>query len=167
MTKPCSQTPWSLLPADPAVVDSLASATGLSRTTSRVFVARGISTAEQVEHFLSPSLDRDWLSPSLIPGMAAAAERVAAAVRGGEQIVVFGDFDLDGVSASAVAARGLAAMGATVTAIVPHRFKEGYACRRPPSSGSCCSSRTSLSPSTAAFPPDPRSRCSPSTPSTS
>ena len=39
---------------------------------------------------------------------------------------MFGDFDLDGVSASAVAARGLAAMGAKVSAIVPHRFSEGY-----------------------------------------
>ena len=71
MTGPCSQTPWSLLPADPAVVDALAQATGLSRTTARVFVARGIVSAEQVEHFLSPSLDRDWLSPSLIPGIDA------------------------------------------------------------------------------------------------
>ena len=126
MTKPCSETPWSLLPADPAAVELLARTTGLSRTTARVFVARGIATAEQVERFLSPSLDRDWLSPSLIPGLDEGAERVAAAVRGGEHIVVFGDFDLDGVSASAVAARGLAAMGAKVSAIVPHRFNEGY-----------------------------------------
>ena len=47
-------------------------------------------------------------------------------MRAGERIVVFGDFDLDGVSSSAVAARGLAAMGATVHAVVPHRFNEGY-----------------------------------------
>ncbi len=73
MTKPCSNPPWSLLPADPATVDELAKATGLSHTTSRVFVARGITTAEQVEHFLSPSLERDWLSPSLIPGLDAGA----------------------------------------------------------------------------------------------
>jgi single-stranded-DNA-specific exonuclease len=126
MTKPCSNAPWSLLPADAATVEELARATGLSHTTSRVFVARGITTAEQVEHFLSPSLERDWFSPSLIPGMSAGAERVAAAVRAGESIVVFGDFDLDGVSSSAVAARGLAAMGARVNAIVPHRFNEGY-----------------------------------------
>jgi len=119
MTKPRSQTPWSLAPADPEVVELLANATGLSRTTARVFVARGMCTAEQVERFLSPSLERDWLSPSLIPGLDQCAERVAAAVRGGERIVVFGDFDLDGISASAVAARGLAAMGANVSAIVP------------------------------------------------
>ena len=126
MTKSGTKTAWSLLPADPATVDLLAQATGLSRTTARVFVARGISTAEHVEHFLSPSLERDWLSPSLIPGLDQAAERVAAAVRDGQHIVVFGDFDLDGVSASAVAARGLASMGAHVSAIVPHRFNEGY-----------------------------------------
>jgi single-stranded-DNA-specific exonuclease len=60
------------------------------------------------------------------PGCRHAAARVAAAIREGEQIVVFGDFDLDGISSAAVAARGLAALGADVTATVPHRFREGY-----------------------------------------
>ena len=126
MTKTCSNPAWSLAHADAACVDRLARATGLSQITARVLVARGIDTPEAVERFIAPDLERDWLSPSLIPGLDDGAARVAAAVRAGERIVVFGDFDLDGVSSSAVAARGLALMGATVSALVPHRFNEGY-----------------------------------------
>ena len=126
MTSPPATKPWHVTPVDPAVVDSLAQSTGLSRITARILASRGLETAAEVEWFLSPDLDRDWLSPELIPGMTAAADRVAEAVRAGEHVVVFGDFDLDGVSASAVAARGLRALGAHVTALVPHRFREGY-----------------------------------------
>ncbi|HSK47813.1 MAG TPA: single-stranded-DNA-specific exonuclease RecJ [Coriobacteriia bacterium] len=126
MTEQCPQTPWTLAPVDASVVEALAAATGLSRVSSRVLAVRGVRNAEEAARFLQPSLDRDWLDPSLIPGMAAAAERVAHAVQAGERILVFGDFDLDGVSAAAVATRGLAAMGGDVRAIVPHRFREGY-----------------------------------------
>src|SRR5450759_3536834 len=98
MTKELPQTHWTLLPADAAIVDALSAATGLSRTTARVLVTRGVSTAEEVDRFLSPSLERDWEDPLAIPGMADVADMVAAAVRAGEHIVVFGDFDLDGIS---------------------------------------------------------------------
>ena len=126
MTNQPRNAPWTLLPAEPATVDALSAATGLSSITSRVLVTRGVDTAEKVQRFLSPDLARDWLDPQTIPGMSDVAEVVASAVRAGEHIIVFGDFDLDGISSAAVAARGLAAMGATVSAIVPHRFKEGY-----------------------------------------
>ena len=74
MTMPGTQNPWSLAPADPVVVDALAQATGLSKVTARVFVARGMSTAEQVERFLSPSLERDWL-PAVADSRARSGSR--------------------------------------------------------------------------------------------
>ncbi len=117
---------WRLAPADASVVRELASATGLSEVTARVLVCRGIADAESAERFLNPELGRDWLDPDVIPGMGEAAERVAQAVRDGERIAVFGDFDLDGIAAAAVSVLGLRAMGADVYAIVPHRFDEGY-----------------------------------------
>ena len=126
MTDTCSQSPWTLAPADSQTVVALAGDTGLSRITARVLVSRGLDSAEAVKRFLSPDLDRDWLDPHAIPGMRDAADIVADTVRAGAHVVVFGDFDLDGISSAAVAARGLAAMGAQVTAIVPHRFREGY-----------------------------------------
>ncbi len=126
MTDSCVPTPWNLAPADDSTVEALAERQGLSAITARVLVGRGIDTPEAVERFLSPSLERDWPDPSTVAGMDAAADAVAEAVRAGEHVLVFGDFDLDGVSSAAVAARGLSAMGAHVSAVVPHRFKEGY-----------------------------------------
>ncbi len=126
MTERCPQRSWTVASVDDRVVAELERSTGLSQPVARVLAARGITDPETARRFLDPSLERDWLDPFLIPGMTAAVERVAAAVTGGEPICVFGDFDLDGISASAVCARGLAAMGADVVALVPHRFTEGY-----------------------------------------
>lgn len=115
-----------LAPADESTVEVLAREAGLSPIVARILVARGVSTAADAEHFLSPSLERDWAEATSVAGMTDAAEAVASAVRSGKRIAVFGDFDLDGVSAAAVAARGLIAMGADAFAFVPHRFREGY-----------------------------------------
>jgi single-stranded-DNA-specific exonuclease len=113
-------------PVDETAVRALARDLGLSDITARVLAARGFADPGLARAFLSPSLERDWLDPGLIPGMTAAAARVAAAIGAGERILVFGDFDLDGVSAAAVAARGLARLGGVVETMVPHRFREGY-----------------------------------------
>jgi single-stranded-DNA-specific exonuclease len=122
----CRMRAWRERHADPVVVERLASETGLSRVVARILVTRGLTQADEVRRFLEPDLARDRLASSAVPGMDAAADRVAAAVRAGERIVVFGDFDLDGISSAALATRGLAAMGAQVEGIVPHRFREGY-----------------------------------------
>ncbi len=126
MNNACPRNPWSVAPFDESAASAISAELGLSAITSRILVSRGVLTAADVEAFLEPTLERDWLDPSVIPGMDAAAERVAAAIRAGERILVFGDFDLDGVSAAAVAARGLALLGACVDVMVPHRFREGY-----------------------------------------
>ena len=117
---------WRETPADSALVDRLAAETGLSRVVSRILVSRGLTHAAEVRRFLEPDLDRDRLDASVVPGMGDAAARVAQAVLAGERIVVFGDFDLDGISSAALATRGLAAMGACVEGTVPDRFREGY-----------------------------------------
>ncbi len=126
MPDTCDDTPWSLAPADETTTACLERTTGLSHVVARILASRGIADADQAQRFLEPSLDRDWSDPSLIPGMDEAADRIAHAIREGEPILVFGDFDLDGISAAAVATRGLEALGATVEAMVPHRFREGY-----------------------------------------
>ncbi len=89
-------------------------------------MSRHVDTLAGVRAFLEPSLDRDWPETADVPGMAAAADRVTRAIQSGERIVVFGDFDLDGISAAATATLGLRALGAYVDATVPHRFTEGY-----------------------------------------
>ncbi len=122
----CDSTQWALTEADDARVSALAADLGLSVVTARVMAGRGLLTPEAARSFLAPSLVRDWPATGDIPGMAAAAERVARAVRDRERILVFGDFDLDGISSAALALIGLREMGAEVEATVPHRFREGY-----------------------------------------
>ncbi len=122
----CAHTRWRLVPAEDETVARLSSELGVSPVTARVLVSRGIADPAAARRFLRPSVESEWPAEDDIPGLAEAAERVTRAVRSGERIVVFGDFDLDGISAAAVALLGLRTFGADVVATVPHRFREGY-----------------------------------------
>ena len=106
-----------------------APATGLSSVTARILVgARHRHAGGRPARSSSPTLERDWLDPADIPGMPEAADAGRRGRRARrERIVVFGDFDLDGISAAATATLGPASDGgATCDAVVPHRFREGY-----------------------------------------
>lgn len=117
---------WDVLGADPRAEASLAAALGVPRLVARVLVARGITDAREARAFLTPSLERDWADPLSIPGMSEAADRVERAVRAGQGIAVFGDFDVDGMSSTCILALGLRELGGHARAYIPHRFGEGY-----------------------------------------
>ena len=95
--------------------------------TQRVLAARGIVSAAECEAFLAPKLTA-LHDPSGIPDLDRAAERVLAAARAREPIVIYGDYDADGVTASAVLVRAIRTLipGAVVEAYIPHRLDEGY-----------------------------------------
>ena len=86
--------------ADPASVVRLERELGLPRFIAATLVARGIDNPAAVHRFLAPSLERDWLDPYIIPGLSDVADALEAAVKRGDHILVFGDFDLDGISAT-------------------------------------------------------------------
>ena len=117
---------FSISQADPRVSRELEEHFGLPPFIAATMAARGIETVQQAEKFLSPSFDRDWLDPYIIPGLSEVADTVEEAVRNHEHIVVFGDFDVDGISATTVLTRGLRALGAHATPFIPLRFAEGY-----------------------------------------
>ena len=93
-------------------------------------VAHGITSIEEGQLFLTPSLDRDWVDPLVIPGMAVVADRVERAIRSHECIAVFGDFDVDGITSTCLLTEALRSFGANVTPFIPHRFDEGCRVRR-------------------------------------
>ncbi len=93
---------------------------------ARTLAARGIDTPEAVERFLHPSLAADWHNPYDMPDMRSIVDQLKRAIEDGKHIVVFGDFDLDGVSATTVLTRGLRALGAKATPFIPKRAEEGY-----------------------------------------
>ncbi len=117
---------FSIREAAPEVVRCLQRELALPRFIAATLVGRGIDTPAAARHFLSPSLDRDWLNPRDIPGLPEVADGLAAALEGKKRILVFGDFDLDGISATTVLTRGLRALGGCAFPFIPRRFEEGY-----------------------------------------
>lgn len=117
---------WCLAKNDPVLEEQLSASLGVAPLVARIMVAHGIRSAEEGRLFLTPSLERDWADPLIIPGMAEVADRVERAVRIGEPIAVFGDFDVDGITSTCLLTEALRDLGARVQPFIPHRFDEGY-----------------------------------------
>lgn len=117
---------FKIAPADPALVSLIQQEFGMAHFVARTLVAHGIDSIEEARAFLSPDLERDWRNPYEIPQMKEAADRIERAVREGERVLVFGDFDLDGISATTVLTRGLRRLGCDAVPFIPKRFDEGY-----------------------------------------
>jgi single-stranded-DNA-specific exonuclease len=116
---------WKIAPADEQRVSMLADATGLSPALCRALLARGIDTVEQARTFLNADLS-SLHDPFLMKDMDKAVARLKAAIRSREPILIYGDFDADGVTATALLVKGLDDLGATVSYCVPDRLQEGY-----------------------------------------
>ncbi|MDI6799513.1 MAG: single-stranded-DNA-specific exonuclease RecJ [Actinomycetota bacterium] len=116
---------WSFKGFDETVALKLSKELSVSIHLASLLAARGITSAGAAFGFLSPSLS-SLLDPFLLEGVQAAATRLAEAISKGEPIAVFGDFDVDGITAAALAVRVLRDLGAEVNFYIPSRFKEGY-----------------------------------------
>ncbi len=116
---------WRLRSLDDRMALALAQQAGLPEILGRVLAGRGI-TIEELEDHLNPSLRRLLPDPSRFRDMDAAAERLADAIIRGEKVAVFGDYDVDGATSSALLTRFFAAIGQTLRVYIPDRLKEGY-----------------------------------------
>jgi single-stranded-DNA-specific exonuclease len=115
---------WRFRQVDPAFVQRL-EARGLDPILARILVLRGIKTPEDAERFLEPKLAH-LLDPNELPGCARAAELLLQALQSGRKITVYGDYDADGITATAILCRCLRLLGGKVETYVPSRFEEGY-----------------------------------------
>ncbi|MBL6456891.1 single-stranded-DNA-specific exonuclease RecJ [Belnapia sp. T6] len=104
---------------------AIAQRAGLPELVGRLLAARGVAL-EEVGDFLEPTLRAMLPDPSLLIDMDSAAARLASAVREGETVAVFGDYDVDGACSGALMVRALRRLGCEVTHYVPDRLKEGY-----------------------------------------
>jgi single-stranded-DNA-specific exonuclease len=116
---------WLIRPHDRALVAELERSARVPGVMAALLVARGVTDAAAVKAFLSGTL-ADLHDPELLPGIPAAADRILAAARAGRKIVVHGDYDADGMSATAILVGCLEAIDARVAWYVPDRFEEGY-----------------------------------------
>src|SRR3982074_3190448 len=120
------RTRWLLPePPDSAVVRALCDELLLPEPICRLLAARGHAPAETAKRYLRPRLDQ-LLPPEQLLDLGRAVDRLVAAIRAGETILVHGDYDVDGVSSTALLTRALRALGATVTPFIPQRLVDGY-----------------------------------------
>lgn len=116
---------WTYANPDKIVVTKLCSEAGLSPLLARLLAVRGIAGGEEARRFLSPSIDQ-LHSPYLMRGMKEAVERICAAISRQDQILIYGDYDVDGTTAVVILKTAIELCGGKTEFHVPHRIKEGY-----------------------------------------
>lgn len=120
---------WTIAPAQPALTEVLSGKCSVSPLLAQCIVNRGLSEPDEINHFLEPRL-KNLQDPFLIPDMDAAVDRLFQAREREEMIVIFGDYDVDGVTSTALLLQVLRALGWKVDFYLPHRFEEGYGLSR-------------------------------------
>lgn len=116
---------WRLRNTDDRLALALAQQAGLPEILGRVLAGRGIGIDDLEDH-LNPSLRRLLPDPSRFRDMDAAAERLAHAIVKGESVAVFGDYDVDGATSTALLNRFFTSVGRDLRVYIPDRLKEGY-----------------------------------------
>ena len=119
---------WSVASPDAALRSALEGA-GLPPLLASILAARGIHSGDQAQQLLSPG-GESLLSPLLMLGMDQAAARVRLALERGEQIAVYGDYDVDGITATCLLTEFLSGEGGAVLPYIPGRLEEGYGLNR-------------------------------------
>jgi len=114
---------WNLLP--PVPDRYLAGASGFSPLIVQLLYNRGLTEPSQLEAFLTADESLSG-NPFLLPDMHQAVARVYQALLSGESIAIYGDFDADGITATALLVQGLSALGGKAVPYIPHRLTEGY-----------------------------------------
>ncbi|REJ36873.1 MAG: single-stranded-DNA-specific exonuclease RecJ [Bacillota bacterium] len=118
-------SPWRLVPVGRGVAEHLAGALDLHPVAARVLAARGITEPDQAGAFLNPRLDQLG-DPFAMYGMDRAVERILAAAARREKVLVYGDYDVDGLCAAAILVQALERLGIDAGVYIPHRVREGY-----------------------------------------
>lgn len=98
----------------------------LALPLARTLVARNIIDVKDIENFLISSEDKDVADPALMKGAIKAVERIEQAIINQEKILIFGDYDVDGITSSSLMLMGLLPLGAQVNFYLPNRVKDGY-----------------------------------------
>jgi single-stranded-DNA-specific exonuclease len=116
---------WSLATPQPLLTGQLAAQAKITPLLAQCLLNRGLSEPPAIEHFLSPRL-KHLADPFRLPNLAAAVERLFRAREQKERVVIFGDYDVDGVTSTALLVEVLRSLGWAVDFYLPNRLDEGY-----------------------------------------
>jgi single-stranded-DNA-specific exonuclease len=116
---------WSIAPPQPLLAGQLAKQLKISPLLAQCLLNRNLSEPADITNFLAPRL-KHLADPFLLPNMAAAVERLLQARERNEPLVIFGDYDVDGVTSTTLLFEVLGKLGWSVNFYLPHRLDEGY-----------------------------------------
>ena len=116
---------WRIHPHEPELIRDLEHSVQVPAVLAQLLSCRGLVDPQVAREFLDPKLS-GLLEPDQLPGVTAAVDRIARAIEADERIVIFGDYDADGMTATAILYRCLRLIGANISYYVPCRLEEGY-----------------------------------------
>jgi len=116
---------WHICPRPAELSDKLCRQLDIPPLVAQLLIKRGITDSREGERFLSPSL-KHLHDPFLMKDMSKGVERVIKALKHGEKITIYGDYDVDGITACALLVDFLRSLGSEPSFYIPHRLKEGY-----------------------------------------
>ena len=125
-TRPRVQFRWQLPESpDERVVEQLSAELHLPLALCRLLAVRGFTEPERAKRYLRPRLDQ-LHTPMLLADLERAVERLVKAIKGGETILVHGDYDVDGICSTTLMVRAIRSMGGRAVPFIPHRLTDGY-----------------------------------------
>ena len=119
------ETKWNIQKSDESVVHNLASELGVNKIVAHLLVLRGITTFDAAKTFFRPQIS-DLHSPFLMKGMEKAVDRIELALKKGENILIYGDYDVDGTTSVAMIYNFLSRFTDKIAYYIPDRYDEGY-----------------------------------------
>lgn len=120
---------WEFYDVDDKKIDEISEKYNISKLLARVLVNRGITDDEDINIFLNPTRN-DFHDPYLMPDMKKAVDRIETAIKEKQKIIIYGDYDVDGITSITVLKRFLEERGLEVDYYVPNRLQEGYGLNR-------------------------------------
>ena len=116
---------WELYDVDSSIVEDISANFDLPELISRVLVDRGIVNKRDIEVYLNPTRN-DFHDPFLMPDMEIAVDRILEAIANKERVIIYGDYDVDGITSTTVLKKFLVERGLDVDTYIPKRLDEGY-----------------------------------------
>ena len=119
------QRQWRIIPHDAGRVEQLMKSARLPAVVAQLLVSRGVYSADDAAQFLDTKL-KGLRDPQELPGIPAATEILVAALRDKTPVVIYGDYDCDGMTGTSILVNGLKMLGGDVSYHVPNRLEDGY-----------------------------------------
>lgn len=117
---------WKIPAYQNEAISTIAARYNVSYPVVQTLLTRGFSKPEEIERFLFTSFEQDVAHPELLKDAQKAVERIQKAIQDQEQILIFGDYDVDGITSTSLMMACLVPLGARVNFYLPHRVKDGY-----------------------------------------